>query len=155
MKFYSIVNIFSFIVSGPRDEMSHFVTRVSDDLQEECHSSMLHDNMNISRLMVHDRQVKKARSRTKTRDSKRERSFEGGSSKNKIAIQDKPRFKKKSSSQVPSKFPKDRDDKLAKPRAQKDKKSRNSPNEKATCAKCGKGLFPSVFGLNGQLFVLY
>ena len=27
---------------------------VSDDLQEEYHSAMLHDNMNICRLIVHD-----------------------------------------------------------------------------------------------------
>ena len=33
--------------------MSRFVTRVLDDLQEECHSAMLHDNMNIAHIMVH------------------------------------------------------------------------------------------------------
>ena len=33
--------------------MSRFVTGVSDDLQEEFHSAMFHENMNISRLMVH------------------------------------------------------------------------------------------------------
>ena len=39
--------------------MSRFVTGVSDYLQEECHSAMLHENMNISRLMVliHDKYV--------------------------------------------------------------------------------------------------
>jgi len=42
-----------FFVSDPRDEMSNFVMEVPDDLQEECHSSMLHNYMNISRLMVH------------------------------------------------------------------------------------------------------
>ena len=40
-------------VSDPRDDMSCFVMGVSDDLQEECHSAMLHDNVNISHLMVH------------------------------------------------------------------------------------------------------
>ena len=30
--------------------MRHFFTEVSKDLQDECHSSMLHDNMNVSRL---------------------------------------------------------------------------------------------------------
>ena len=33
--------------------MNRFVTGVSDDLQEGCYSAMLHDNMNISHLMVH------------------------------------------------------------------------------------------------------
>ena len=37
--------------------MSHFVMRVFDDFQEECNSSMLYDNMNISRLMLHARHV--------------------------------------------------------------------------------------------------
>ena len=42
------------LVSNSRDEMSHFLTWMSGDLMEECCSSMLHDNMNISSLMVHD-----------------------------------------------------------------------------------------------------
>ncbi|TMW89230.1 hypothetical protein EJD97_017470 [Solanum chilense] len=62
--------------------MSRFVTVVSDDLQEECHSSMLHDNMNISRLMVHTKYMQEERSRRKSRDAKRARSFAGGRSGN-------------------------------------------------------------------------
>ena len=38
-------------VSDPRDKMSCFVTGLSYDLQEECHSAMLHENMNISHLV--------------------------------------------------------------------------------------------------------
>ena len=45
------------LIFDPRDQMSHFVTEVSEDLQEECYSAMLHDNMNISHLMVHARRV--------------------------------------------------------------------------------------------------
>ena len=74
--------------------MIHFVTGVSKDLQEECHSSMLHDNMNISSLMVHFRRVEKARAKRKSRDVKRAKSFDRGSSKNRLEIQDKPRFKR-------------------------------------------------------------
>ena len=44
-------------VSNPRYKMSHFVTGVSDDLVEEFHLAMLHENMNISFLMVHAQQV--------------------------------------------------------------------------------------------------
>ena len=47
-----------FLVSDPRDKVINFVTRVSDDLQVECHSDMLHNNMNISCIMVHALQVK-------------------------------------------------------------------------------------------------
>ena len=78
--------------------MSHFVMGVSNDLQEEFHSYMLHDNMNISRLMVHAKNVKEARSRRKCKDAKRERSFDGSSSKNRLEIQDKPRLMKRVSS---------------------------------------------------------
>ena len=78
--------------------MSHFVMGVSNDLQEEFHSYMLHDNMNISRLMVHAKNVKEARSRRKCKDAKRERSFDERSSKNRLEIQDKPRLMKRVSS---------------------------------------------------------
>ena len=52
LKFTKLSSYAPSLVSDPRDEMSHFVTAVSDDLVEECHSSMLHDNMDIPKLMV-------------------------------------------------------------------------------------------------------
>jgi len=42
----------------------------------------------------------------KSRDAKRERSFDEGYSKNRIDIQNKHKFKKQVSNKVPSKFPK-------------------------------------------------
>ena len=36
-----------------RDEMSRFVTDLSEDLEEECQADLLHDNIDISRLMVY------------------------------------------------------------------------------------------------------
>ena len=71
--------------------MCRFVMGVSDDLQEECHSAMLHDNMNFFRLMVHAKYVEEERAKRKSRDAKWARSFDGGSSKNKcntLKIQD-------------------------------------------------------------------
>ena len=47
---------------------------------------MLHDNMNISRLVVHSKQVEEARAKRKTRDSKRIRYFDGCSSKGRLEI---------------------------------------------------------------------
>ena len=61
------------LVFDPRGQMSRFVTGVSKDLQEECQSSMLHDNMNISHLMVYARRVEEARDKRKIRDAKRVR----------------------------------------------------------------------------------
>ena len=87
---------------------------------------MLHDNMNISSLMVHFRRVEKARAKRKSRDVKRAKSFDRGSSKNRLEIQDKPRFKKRVSSQVPSTFPKASGDRVSNPKFKKGKGT-NSP----------------------------
>lgn len=43
----------SLFVGNRRDEMSRFVTDLSEDLEEECQADMLHDNIDISRLMVY------------------------------------------------------------------------------------------------------
>ena len=75
--------------------MSHFVTGVSEDLKDECQSAMLHDNMNISRLMLYAIRVEEATAKKKSRDAKIARSFDGGSSNNRLQIQEKPRFKKR------------------------------------------------------------
>ena len=49
--------------------------------------------MNIYHLMVHENHVEESSSNRKNRDAKRERSFDRGSSKNRLEIQDKPRFR--------------------------------------------------------------
>ena len=66
---------------------------------------LLHDNMNISRLMVHAQQVEESRLRRKNREAKRAKSFKSGSSKSRLEIQGKPKFKTSFSNQVPPKFP--------------------------------------------------
>ena len=53
LKFTKLSKYDPSLVSNPTDEMSCFLTRVSDDLVTECRSDMLHDNMNVSRQMVH------------------------------------------------------------------------------------------------------
>ena len=69
------IKICSFLFSHTTDEMSNFVTGVSNDLQEECHSDMLNDNMKISHPMLHIIFVYEIRTKSKSRDDKRERSF--------------------------------------------------------------------------------
>ena len=68
--------------------------------------------------MVHAQQVEEARVKKKSRDANRARSYDGGSSKGNLDIQDKPRFKMRFYSQVPSKFPKVRDDRVRNPMSQ-------------------------------------
>ena len=69
--------------------------------------------LNISRLMVHAQHVEDARAKRKSSDAKRARSFNDGSSRNRLEIQDKPRFKKWVSNNVTSKFSKARDDRVS------------------------------------------
>ena len=41
------------LVSNNRDKMSRFLTGIDEDLEEESRATMLHDSMDLSRLMVH------------------------------------------------------------------------------------------------------
>ena len=143
------IKFFNF--SNPREEMSRFMTGVSDNLQEKCHLDMIHDNMNNSHLMVHAKHVEEAWAKRKSRDAKRAIPFFGGSSKNRFHVQEKPIFKKWDSIQVPSKFPKARDYKVNKPRAQK-LRGGNSPHEKPTCAMSRNGIFGKCLVGTGNCF---
>ena len=67
---------------------------MSDDLQEEFHSAVLHENMKISSIMVHAQQMEEARAKMNIKDVKRERSFDGGSSNSCIEIQDKHKLRR-------------------------------------------------------------
>ena len=67
---------------------------------------MLHDNIDLLRLMVHAKQVEESFLR-KNREDNKARSFQSGFSKSRLDIQDKPKFKKLLSNQFPSKFPQD------------------------------------------------
>ena len=120
--------------------MNRFLTRVPDDLVEECCSAMLHENMNISHIIVHAQQVEESRLRRKNREDKRAKSFETGSSKGRLEIQDKLRFKKRFSNKVASLFPKAHDDRVSNLKSQK-RRGTSSPNKNQTCKKCGKKNF--------------
>ena len=85
--------------------MNHFVSGVFNDIVEECCSVMIHDNMDISRLMVHAQQVEESRLKRKI-GMRRAKSYKGGTYKGKLDIQYKPNFKKIFTNKVPSNFPK-------------------------------------------------
>ena len=53
MKFTLLSEYALSLMSNPRDEMTRFLTGVSDILKEECHTTILHDDMTLCRLMVY------------------------------------------------------------------------------------------------------
>ncbi|KAH0743176.1 hypothetical protein KY290_031169 [Solanum tuberosum] len=117
--------------------MSCFFTGVSDAIEEECRAAILHDNMDISRLMVHAQQIEESRLRKKSREVKRPRPDDGNSTKGKIEGQSGPRFKKRFSNQSPSNAPKTNKDRVSNPKPQGGNKS-GSPMDRPMCDKCGK-----------------
>ena len=53
LKYVKLSKYSSYLVSNSMDEMITFVTGVWEELEEECRATMLHDNMDLGRLMVH------------------------------------------------------------------------------------------------------
>ena len=85
--------------------MIRYVTGVSKDTKEECHASMVNDNIDLSRF-IYEQQVEESLLRKRNREAKKARSIESSSSKSKFDVHYKPKFKKRFSRQVPSNFSK-------------------------------------------------
>ena len=111
---------------------------------------MLHDNMNISRLMIHTQHVEEAMAKRKIRDAKRARSFDCGSSKRSLEIQYKLRVKKRVYNHVSSKFPKSREYSVSNPKPKKVKDT-SSPTEKPTVESVARSTIMIV--LRGRTIV--
>ena len=71
LKFVKLSRYDTSLVSNRRDEMSRFLKKITGDLEEECWSAMLHDNMNLSKLMVRVYQVEDNQKRRGVRDTRR------------------------------------------------------------------------------------
>ena len=50
---YSLSMYSPSLVSNPRDEISRFLTGVADFVKEECRMTIIHNYMNIYRLLVY------------------------------------------------------------------------------------------------------
>ena len=94
------------------------MTSVFEELELECCVEMLHDNVDLSRLIVHAQQVEDSRLRKSNREANKAKSFEVSSSKSRLDVQDKPKFKKRFLNQVPSNFSKNRNDRGSNPKPQ-------------------------------------
>ena len=85
LKFTMLSRYAPSMVSNPRNEMSRFVTNVSDLVNEECRMTMIHSDMNFSRLMMFAQSIEESKHTWISRNMKR-----GGSNE-----QNQPRFNKR------------------------------------------------------------
>uniref|UniRef100_M1DUT8 Gag-pol polyprotein n=1 Tax=Solanum tuberosum TaxID=4113 RepID=M1DUT8_SOLTU len=115
------------MVADRRNEMSKFLTGVSDLVGEECPTEMLHDDMNICRLMVYAQQMEESKLKRKNREVKMARTGDGNFSNDKFDGQGRPKFKQRYSGQDPSNTPRFNQE-----------KGSGSALPKPTCTKCGK-----------------
>lgn len=74
----------SSFVSNDRDEISHYATGAYGGLKKECRATILHEDMDLSWLNFHAQLVVENRLRMKNREAKKERSFQIGSSNNRL-----------------------------------------------------------------------
>lgn len=74
-KFIKLSTYSSSFVSNARDEMSHYVTGVFEELNEEFRAAMHHENMYLSRFMVSTQQVEESYLRKRNGESKMAKSF--------------------------------------------------------------------------------
>ena len=89
LKFSTLSRYAPSLLSNPRDEMIRFVTGVADLVVEECHTTMLHNDMTLARLLVYAQSIEDSKLRWMARSLKR-----SGASD-----QEQTRFKKKVQSQ--------------------------------------------------------
>ena len=73
LMFFKFSEYVSSLVSSSRDKMSRFVTGISENLKKECWVAMLHDNMDLDRLMVLTKEVEEIRRRKNGREGKKPR----------------------------------------------------------------------------------
>ena len=100
LKFVKLSGYTTSLVSNSRDEMSRLLTVINGDLEEECRSSMLHDNMDLSRLMLHAQQDEQSCKKRGVRDVRRPKPSDqagpsnAGNRKN-FGVRELPKFRKR------------------------------------------------------------
>ena len=108
-----------------------------EEIENECRAAVLHDNMDLARLMVHAQQFEESRLTKRNMEAKEAKSFEGSSSKSRLDVQDKPLFKKRFSNQVSSNLSKNHNDRGSSTNPQEGRNG-DPPKERPTYGVCGK-----------------
>ena len=99
LKFVKLSRYATSLVSSNRDEMSRFLTGINKDLEKKCRSAMLHDDMDLSKFMVHVQQVEDNPKNRIIHDGRRHKPQDqagpsNGGNKNNFGLREQPRFKK-------------------------------------------------------------
>ena len=105
---------------------------MSEDLEEECRASVLHDNIDLARLMVQEQQVDESCRRKKDRECKKSRSsvqFSLSNYNNSFGVRDRPKFKKGHKRSCNAT--------LSKNTYTKEGNDRNAQRDRKPCDKCG------------------
>ncbi|XP_069150522.1 uncharacterized protein [Solanum lycopersicum] len=142
LKFVKLSRYATPLVSTSREEMSRFLTGINGDLEEDCRAAMLHDNMDLSRLMMHVQQVEDSRKRRGVRDVRRPRPQDQagpshGGHRNNFGVREQPKFKKGQQSAGNS-----NPQRNTTPRGGRPEPKRGNGGEmqrpRKTCTKCGR-----------------
>ena len=83
LKFTQLSKYAPTLVPNSRARMNNFVMEVSSLMKEDCCTAMLHNDMDICRLMVYAQQIEESKLRKMNRDGKRHRSNEPSQPKSK------------------------------------------------------------------------
>ncbi|TMW98055.1 hypothetical protein EJD97_004551 [Solanum chilense] len=96
LKFSMVSKYPASLLSNPRDEISRFLTGVTNLVREEYHTTMLHDDITLSRLVVYAQSIEQSKHRRIARNLKRSGSNDQGQSrfKQRAQTQDESRSAK-------------------------------------------------------------
>ena len=83
------------MVEDSRAKMNKFIMGISKLVVNECRSAMLIPIIEISRLMIHDELIEEKKLTQVCRELRKTRIEDGSSSKSRLEVTDKPRFKKR------------------------------------------------------------
>ncbi|XP_015057578.1 uncharacterized protein LOC107003821 [Solanum pennellii] len=130
LKFVKLSKYASSLVGNSRDEMSKFVTGVSEDLVEDFRAAMLNDNMDLGRLMVHAQRVEESRNKRRVHEGKKPKPADHtGSSSGRVSfgVHNRTKFKRNSGNPSPSRNTN-----------AKEGNDRNAKRDRKSCYKCGR-----------------
>ncbi|XP_069150288.1 uncharacterized protein [Solanum lycopersicum] len=99
VKFVKLSRYVTSLISNIRNEMSRPLTGITGALEKKCGSSMLHDNMDLFRLMVHVQQVEESWKKSRIHDTRRPQPHDqeipsNGGNRNNFGVREHPIFKK-------------------------------------------------------------